>query len=296
MERKPIPVIVDTDIGCDIDDTWALAMLLKSPELDMKLVVSAFHDTTYKAKLCAKMLEIAGREDIPVAIGINTGNICRHIEDWVSDYDLSSYPSVIEDGVQAIIDTVMSSDETVTIIALGPMTNIAEAYRRCPQISKKARILGLLGNLNHAGGRRENNIWCDIEAYRDSCEKSDFEVEMIPLDLTACTILDEERYEKISSHKSSDPLIAALIENSKIWYKNMGFEFEGKSSCLFDTVGIYAAFTHENLEYERLPIFVGDDGITVIDEKQGKLMDVGVRWGNKEDFYDFLVLRMTGQI
>lgn len=295
MKKRPVPVIIDTDIGCDIDDTWALVMALRSPELDIRLVSTAFHDTTYKAKLCAKLLQTAGRTDIPVGIGIHTGDICRHIADWVEDYDLSTYPRVIGDGVQAIIDTVMESEERVVILALGPMTNVAEAYRRCPEISKKSRILGLLGNLNSGGGRRENNIWCDIEAYRDACERSDFEVELVTLDLTDCTVLDAERYGRIAAERERDPLIGALIENSKVWYRTMGFEFEGKSSCLFDTVGIYAAYTHENMEYETLPIYVRDDGITVVDSERGREMAVSRRWGDKERFYDYLTLRMIGQ-
>ncbi len=66
---KKIPVILDTDIGYDIDDTWALALLLKSPEVDLKLVVSATHDSVYGAKLLAKFLAMAGRADIPVGVG-----------------------------------------------------------------------------------------------------------------------------------------------------------------------------------------------------------------------------------
>jgi inosine-uridine nucleoside N-ribohydrolase len=46
---RPIPVILDTDIGTDIDDTWALAMLLRSPELDVRLVVSDTDNTDYRA-------------------------------------------------------------------------------------------------------------------------------------------------------------------------------------------------------------------------------------------------------
>ena len=61
-----IPVILDTDIGGDIDDTWALAMVLKSPELDLKLVVTDTGNTTYRACVTAKMLEVAGRTDVPV--------------------------------------------------------------------------------------------------------------------------------------------------------------------------------------------------------------------------------------
>jgi len=65
-----IPVILDTDIGTDIDDTWALALLLRCPELDVRLVVSDTGNTEYRAAIIARLLEVAGRTDIPVGIGI----------------------------------------------------------------------------------------------------------------------------------------------------------------------------------------------------------------------------------
>ena len=55
---KKIPVILDTDIGEDIDDTWAMGFLLKCPELDVKLITTATDDTFLKAKLVAKFLEL----------------------------------------------------------------------------------------------------------------------------------------------------------------------------------------------------------------------------------------------
>ena len=65
-----IPVILDTDIGLDIDDTWALGLLLKSPEIDVKLITASSDNTTVKAQLVAKFLERVGRTDIPIGIGL----------------------------------------------------------------------------------------------------------------------------------------------------------------------------------------------------------------------------------
>ena len=73
-QNKKIPVILDTDIGTDIDDTWALAFLLKCPELDVKLITTASGDTFERAKIVAKILEIAGRTDIPIGLGLPLEN------------------------------------------------------------------------------------------------------------------------------------------------------------------------------------------------------------------------------
>jgi len=131
-----IPVIFDTDICDDIDDTWALAMLLQSPEFDVKLIVTAVGNTSSKVKTIAKFLETAGRTDIPIGAGVKQHN-GRHRQDaWAEDYDLSSYPGTIyDDGVQALIDTIMKSRGKIKLIAVGPVPNIAAALEREPKIA-----------------------------------------------------------------------------------------------------------------------------------------------------------------
>mgnify|MGYP000933625237 CR=1 FL=1 len=106
MQTKPIPVILDTDIGTDIDDTWALAMLLNCPELDPRLITTVSGDTTYRAHLAAKFLQVAGRADIPIGIGIGHPEGSLNFQQpWLDGFDLDSYPGTIyQDGIQAMLD------------------------------------------------------------------------------------------------------------------------------------------------------------------------------------------------
>lgn len=299
--KKKIPIILDTDIGSDLDDTWALAMLLKSPELDLRLITTEEGDNAYKAKLCAKMLSYAGVTDIPIGLGIATDADNSNIADWVEDYDLSDYPLVIEDGVQAIIDTVMASEEKITILAIGPFKNLAAAVERDPRIIEKSRILGVCGNIYNGAAAEYNwyyplgseaNISADLDAYRRSVEKEGWEIEMVPLDLTGNLYLEPEFYSRIEAKRETDPIIRALMESCEVWYKNMNFNFYGRSSCLFDTAGVYAAITHENMEYQVLPLKVSDDSRTFINTKEGKDMNVAIRWYDKSKFYEFLTDRL----
>jgi inosine-uridine nucleoside N-ribohydrolase len=133
---QKIPVIYDSDIGDDIDDTWALGMLLCSPELDVKLVIGDMGKGEYRAKIFAKFLERAGRTDIPVGMAFDNGKQGGGNQSaWIKDYDLKDYPGKIhEDGVQAIIDTIMASPEPIALICVGPVPNIAEALKREPRI------------------------------------------------------------------------------------------------------------------------------------------------------------------
>src|SRR5580658_1773778 len=89
------PVILVTDIGTDIDDSWAIALLLRSRELDLKLVVVDPADTQYRAAVAAKLLEESGRADVPVAIGDNSGPMGddnKTLKPWIAGYDIGKYP------------------------------------------------------------------------------------------------------------------------------------------------------------------------------------------------------------
>ena len=88
----PVPVILDTDIGFDVDDVWALAFMLRCPELDVKLVTTNTGDTEYSAALACKLLQVAERADIPVGIGMPLDAIERTHGSWLGDYSVDEYP------------------------------------------------------------------------------------------------------------------------------------------------------------------------------------------------------------
>lgn len=74
IANAKIPVIIDTDIGTDIDDSWAISYLLQKPSIDIKLILTESHDTPERTKLLAKFLTVIGRTDIPIGTGIQQDN------------------------------------------------------------------------------------------------------------------------------------------------------------------------------------------------------------------------------
>eukprot|EP00937_MAST-01D_sp_MAST-1D-sp2_P006108 g6108.t1 len=98
----PVPCILDTDIGDDIDDTWALAMLLRSPEIELKYVLtsgSGHHRA--RARIVAKMLAVAGRSRVRIGLGVEQNARCALRQaSWAEEVDLANHPGgVDEDGV-----------------------------------------------------------------------------------------------------------------------------------------------------------------------------------------------------
>ncbi len=167
---QKIPVILDTDIGTDIDDTWTLAQLLRSPELDLKLVTIATGNTALRARLAARLLDIAGRTDVPIGIGVAKPDEDRPQARWVRDYPLDRYPGKVHtDGVEALVRAVMDAPEPITLITIAPLTNIAEALRREPRLAERCRLVAMLGSVDahHEGAPgaiAEWNITEDIPA------------------------------------------------------------------------------------------------------------------------------------
>jgi len=285
-------VILDTDIGGDIDDTWALAMMLKSPELDVRLVVTDTGNTTYRAKVAAKMLEVANRTDVPVGIGLHLSDDEGPQSPWVEGYDLFSYPGTIyKDGVGALIDTIMNSPEPITLICIGPVPNISAALEREPGIAKKTRFVGMHGSVRKGyDGSEKVSAEYNVVAYPKECQKVFTapwkDMTITPLDTCGLVNLKGEKYKKVAD--SDNPIAKAVIENYNIWSKRA----PDRSSVLFDTAAIYLSFSQELLVMERLGISVTDDGYTVIDNN-AQLINCAMEWKNLSAFEDLLMDRLT---
>ena len=306
QERKsvkvpPTPVILDTDIGDDIDDTWALGLLLKSPELDLKLVVGDRGAAQYRARLLAKLLERAGRSDVPVGVGLD---LEPHGEGrqaaWVKDYDLGKYPGKVHaDGVQALIDVIMKSPQPVTLICIGPVPNIAGALKREPRIGRQARFVGMHGSVRvgYGGAKQphaEWNVKCDAKACQ-AVFTAPWEMTFTPLDTCGLVTLTGEKYRRVRD--AQDRIAQDIMANYRIWVPgdaklpaNMADE---RSSTLFDTVAVYLAIRQDLCVMEKLGIRVTDDGMTVIDPK-AKEINVATSWKDLGGFEDFLVKRFAG--
>jgi len=289
-----VPVILDTDIGGDIDDTWALVMMLKSSELDVKLVTTDTGNTTYRAKVLAKMLEVAERTDIPIGVGIHISDDAGPQEPWVKDYDLSSYPgTVYQDGVDALIRTIMDSPEPITLVCIGPVPNVGAALEREPRIAQKARFVGMHGSVRRGyNGSEEVTAECNVVNHTKDCQKvftADWDMTITPLDTCGIVKLEGDKYRAV--YECEDPVTKALIENYRIWAKHSPVS-ERQSSTLFDTVAVYLSFSEELLVMEKLGIRVTDDGYTVIDE-DAKVINCAMDWKDLSAFQDLLVKRLT---
>src|SRR5262245_45838190 len=114
-------ILLDTDIGTDIDDAWALGYALKSPSFDLLGVTISDADTAQRAKLACKLLHRLGRTDVPVAVGRRTAAVPPDRIDfqfaWAEDF--REYTPVATPAVEFLADLIRRNPRQITLVAVG---------------------------------------------------------------------------------------------------------------------------------------------------------------------------------
>ncbi len=230
-------VILDTDIGDDVDDVMALGLILASPELELLGVTTVFRNTMARAKQARTVLRVAGREDVPVAIGC--GDVLARDVDYLGNQDhpfmgylrgdLPNQDSTClpenelpacdpRHGVDFLIETILAGAGDITLITIGSMTNLGMALVKEPKIRAKIpKIISMAGAFD---GRPEWNIRCDPLAARIVAD-SDIPVDWIPLDVTTRVKFDTERIERLRD--CDKPLAKKMMDSIDAWQAHSGW-------------------------------------------------------------------------
>ena len=195
------PVIFDTDIGTDVDDMLALAVLAKSPELNLIGVTTVYGDTPLRAKITKATCDLFGRADIAVRIGEQETLTGRQIA-WAGHegYGVPHLDKVEVSATPGAVDYLLESANRLAgeleVLATGPLTNIARAIRKDAAAFSKIKHLYVMGGAFWLD-RPEHNIKCDPEAAKIVFE-SGLPITAIGLDLTLRVLLDSNDVHQIA--------------------------------------------------------------------------------------------------
>jgi inosine-uridine nucleoside N-ribohydrolase len=256
----PQLAIIDTDIGDDIDDAFALALALSSPELRILGVTTAFGDTELRARLVDRYLAAVGRKDIPVAAGVATkaNNVFTQ-----AAYARREPERKHPDGVAFLLDQIRKHPGQVTIIAIGPEGNLAAAIQHDAATFRKVKRVVLMGGSVYRGSGDEHrppqpewNILCDPAAAQ-ALFTSGVPIFMMPLDSTQVRLPAPDR-EKIFSFGS--PLTDQLTLLYHQWVAHTNNH--AADPTLFDPVAVTYAIRPDLCPVRPLRIEVDDKGMT----------------------------------
>jgi purine nucleosidase len=221
----PESILIDTDPG--IDDAMAILFALKSPELEVLALTTVFgnHFVEVTTRNALRLLELAGREDIPVARGasaplVRAFNIPAtfvHGEDGLGDAGLTSEPdseAAHTRAAQFIVEAVMSRPGAITLVPIGPLTNIALALKLEPRIVQATKRVVLMGGTAFAPGNvspvAEANIFNDPEAAA-AVFAAGWQVVMVGLDVTMQVKMDREYIAALAASQAPYAELVARI-------------------------------------------------------------------------------------
>ena len=207
-DSQPRKLLIDTDPG--IDDAMAIFYALESPELEVVGLTTVFGnaDTDVTTRNALSLLEIAQRSDIPVAAGAvkplamdyRGPAAFVHGPDGQGGVNLpapATAPLAV-DAAHFIIDTVMSSPGQITLVPLGPLTNVALAMLLEPRLTQQVAEIVLMGGAAFVGGNAspagEANILNDPEA-ADIVFGAECPIVMAGLDVTEQTLMTKTTYD-----------------------------------------------------------------------------------------------------
>lgn len=240
-----VRIVLDTDMGSDVDDALCLALAVAAPEVELAAVTHVSKDTILRARISKRLLALAGRPDVPVFAGraLPIAGPDRFV--WFGHegegiLDANETPRVeAEDAVDALL-RLFREDADLELVAVGPLTNVAAALERDPTFAKRVGRLTVMGGYLRRSGL-EYNLCADPEAALEVL-RSGIPIRLVPGDVTLRTWIRES--DLVAIEGCGTPLHRALARAVRLWTPIMhaGFGASGTEMAA-DNV----AFLHDPL-------------------------------------------------
>jgi purine nucleosidase len=242
-------VLLDTDIGTDVDDAIALSLLLASPELDLRAVTVVSGDVELRGRIAGKLLALAGRDDVPVAPGVRNPVLQQRNFLWIGHEGQGiveaeePLPLAAVHGVDLLIDTVRR--ERPHVLAVGPLSNLAVALMKEPDLAQAVPRLTLMGGSLGIGTDPtvplvEYNLGSDAEASAVVLNAG-MPTTLVPLDVTWKTFFKPAELERL--RRSQSRLVRTVCDAMDIWWPLHREFLAGTRTYSADVV----AFLHDPL-------------------------------------------------
>lgn len=253
-------IILDTDPG--IDDALAFFLALASPEIQLEAIttVSGNVDVTATTHNALTLLTLAGRTDIPVARGcshplvqspVDAADV--HGKNGLGDVVLPAPTAtpVKQHAVDLLIEKIMAAPHEITLVTIGPLTNIAVALRHEPRIAHNVREVIMMGGALRVPGNitpsAEFNIYADPHAAY-SVFHADWPMRLVSLDVTQKVTLSRIDFEALASQGGNVP---GFIKEILAFYFDTFAPSHGTDTfCMHDPLCLAAAFQPDLIRWE----------------------------------------------
>ena len=281
-------VIIDTDIGDDVDDAFALALAVKSPEFEILGISTTFRDTELRAMLVDRFLGEVGRADIPVMSGKATPPTPMSQGRYAEGGHFAK-PSH-GDAADFLLDQIRKHPGEITLIAIGPLMNVGAAIDRDAATFRKLRRVVIMGGSirkgygdygynEHVPAMPEWNILNDVSSAQ-KLFSSGVPLFVMPLDSTQLKLDEVKRAFLLSRGTAVTDQLAILYH---LWAQ--------ETPTLFDPMAVAFALRPELCPVTPLHIRVDEKGFTR--EEPGTPNAQVCLQSNPEDFFQFYLRRVV---
>jgi purine nucleosidase len=290
VARVPQKIIIDTDTGDDVDDAFALALAVKSPELQILGVMTTFGDTEARAKIVDRFLAEVGRADIPVLAGKATAtkNPMSQRRYGESHFAQASHG----DAVEFLLEQIRKYPGEITLIAIGPLMNVGAAIDKDAATFRKLKRVVLMGGSIRRGygdlgytapvpPMPEWNILNDV-ASAQKLFAAGVPLYVMPLDSTQLK-MDEVKRAFLFGQGT------AVTDQLAVLYHLWGQE----TPTLFDPMTVAFVLRPELCPVQGLRIRVDEKGFTR--EEPGTANAQVCLNSNAEDFFQFYLKRVAAR-
>jgi inosine-uridine nucleoside N-ribohydrolase len=289
LAHAPEKIIIDTDIGDDVDDAFALALAVKSPELQVLGVMTTFGDTEARAKITDRFLGEVGRAEIPVMAGKATATKNPMSQRKYGDGGHFAKASH-GDAVEFLLEQIRKYPGEITLVAIGPLMNVGAAIDKDAATFRKLKRVVLMGGSVRRGygdlgytapvpPMPEWNILNDVSAAQ-KLFTSGVPLFVMPLDSTQLK-LDEVKRAFLFSQGT------AVTDQLAVLYHLWGQE----TPTLFDPMTLVFVLRPELCPVTGMHIRVDEKGFTR--EEPGAVNAQVCLDSNSEDFFRFYLKRVA---
>lgn len=292
-QQERMKVILDTDIGTDIDDAWALAFVIAHRNFEPLGITITDGATPARAKVACKLLHLTGRGDLPVAVGRpdNRDDRIDYQFSWAEDFE--GKKPIKQSAADFIVEKAKRYPGEVTLIAVGPLQNVADALRKEPNLGKYLKRVVLMSGSIYGTANQpatpiaEFNVRVAI-ADAQLVYSAGLPLTIVPLDATTHVVLKDEEREQVRRHHT--PLTISLEALYRLWLRGPQSRMTLHDQLAVAETASPDTFFHKK---ETLPLVVDDKGFTRIDRERGKPVVVCFE-PKRDEFMQYYIGRLVG--
>lgn len=288
-----VPIILDTDIGTDVDDAYALVLAARSPGLDLRAVTTLYGDVAIRSAMARKLLLMMGRGELPVASGVKQPFDGREIHwgGWEGKGVLVE-GEVIKGvsqtpGSDLMAQILSESKEKIVVVSVGGLTNVALALRSYPSLRTKIERLVIMGGCvrpfvlegKKIPEKLETNLHHDVEAAALVLQ-SGLPITLVPAEVTFQAKLFLKDFDRIRASSSSLARSMSYMTEHfgsrlKIFMKGFGVDqyYADTATLLHDPLAVYTLVDPSLMKTEpvRIRVETGPETIRTIEDKNGTI-------------------------